>query len=207
MIRMNENKGILMILSGPSGSGKDTVLDCLTAMDDSFRVSISMTTREIRDNEIDGVNYYFTNREYFEKQISDNQVLEFAEYAGNYYGTPKAPVDKMLSEGKNVVLKIEVQGAAKIRKIYPDVVSIFLMPPSMSVLEKRLRGRGSEDEETINHRLYIAGQEIKRANEYDYIVINDEIEEAAKKIQTIIAAEKMKTARNKNIISEVIKNV
>ena len=204
---MNENKGILMILSGPSGSGKDTVLDCLTAMDDSFRVSISMTTREIRDNEIDGVNYYFTNREYFEKQISDNQVLEFAEYAGNYYGTPKAPVDKMLSEGKNVVLKIEVQGAAKIRKIYPDVVSIFLMPPSMSVLEKRLRGRGSEDEETINHRLYIAGQEIKRANEYDYIVINDEIEEAAKKIQTIIAAEKMKTARNKNIISEVIKNV
>lgn len=204
---MTENKGLLIILSGPSGSGKDTVLDFLTAKNDSFKVSISMTTRAIRENEIDGVNYYFTNRDFFEKQIRENQMLEFAEYAGNYYGTPKAAVDRMLNEGKNVVLKIEVQGAEKIRKIYPDVISIFLMPPSMKVLEERLRLRGTEDEETINHRLFIASEEIKRSSEYNYIVINDEIDNAAEKIETIIAAEKMKTARNKNIISEVIKNV
>lgn len=203
---MNE-KGVLIILSGPSGSGKDTVLDCLTNKNDSFKVSISMTTRAIRDNEVDGVNYYFTDRAFFEKQIKDNQMLEYAEYAGNYYGTPKAAVDRMLNEGKNVVLKIEVQGAAKIRRLYPDVISIFLMPPSMKILESRLRGRGTDDEETINHRLFIACEEIKRSNEYDYIVVNDEIENAVDKIETIIAAEKMKTARNKNIISEVIKNV
>lgn len=203
---MNE-KGVLIILSGPSGSGKDTVLDCLTNKNDSFKVSISMTTRAIRDNEVDGVNYYFTDRAFFEKQIKDNQMLEYAEYAGNYYGTPKKAVDRMLNEGKNVVLKIEVQGAAKIRKLYPDVISIFLMPPSMHILESRLRGRGTDDEETINHRLFIACEEIKRSNEYDYIVVNDEIENAVDKIETIIAAEKMKTARNKNIISEVIKNV
>lgn len=203
---MNE-KGVLIILSGPSGSGKDTVLDCLTNKNDSFKVSISMTTRAIRDNEVDGVNYYFTDRAFFEKQIKDNQMLEYAEYAGNYYGTPKAAVDRMLNEGKNVVLKIEVQGAAKIRRLYPDVISIFLMPPSMHILESRLRGRGTDDEETINHRLFIACEEIKRSNEYDYIVVNDEIENAVDKIETIIAAEKMKTARNKNIISEVIKNV
>lgn len=203
---MNE-KGVLIILSGPSGSGKDTVLDCLTNMNDSFKVSISMTTRAIRDNEVDGVNYYFTDRAFFEKQIKDNQMLEYAEYAGNYYGTPKAAVDRMLNEGKNVVLKIEVQGAAKIRRLYPDVISIFLMPPSMKILESRLRGRGTDDEETINHRLFIACEEIKRSNEYDYIVVNDEIENAVDKIETIIAAEKMKTVRNKNIISEVIKNV
>ncbi len=203
---MNE-KGVLIILSGPSGSGKDTVLDCLTAKNDSFSVSISMTTRAIRENEIDGVNYYFTDRAFFEKQIKDNQMLEYAEYAGNYYGTPKAAVDRMLNEGKNVVLKIEVQGAAKIRRLYPDVISIFFMPPSMKILESRLRGRGTDDEETINHRLFIACEEIKRSNEYDYIVVNDEIENAVEKIETIIAAEKMKTVRNKNIISEVIKNV
>lgn len=203
---MNE-KGVLIILSGPSGSGKDTVLDCLTNKNDSFKVSISMTTRAIRDNEVDGVNYYFTDRAFFEKQIKDNQMLEYAEYAGNYYGTPKAAVDRMLNEGKNVVLKIEVQGAAKIRRLYPDVISIFLMPPSMKILESRLRGRGTDDEETINHRLFIACEEIKRSNEYDYIVVNDEIENAVDKIETIIAAEKMKTVRNKNIISEVIKNV
>lgn len=200
-------EGILFILSGPSGSGKDTVLESLTAKDDDYRVSVSMTTREIRSNEIDGENYYFVSREYFERKIKENQMLEYAEYAGNYYGTPKAPVDEMLKAGKNVILKIEVQGAEKIRKIYPDVVSIFLLPPSMNVLEHRLRGRGSEDEEAIAHRLFIAEQEIRRAGEYDYVVVNDDIDDCVKKIEMITTAEKMKTVNNKNLISEVIKNV
>ena len=203
---MND-KGVLIILSGPSGSGKDTVLNKLVKVRDDVKVSISMTTRKQRDGEIDGFHYYFVSREYFEKKISENRMLEYAEYAGNFYGTPKDPVDEMLSSGKSVILKIEVQGAEKIRKLYPDVISIFLMPPSMKALEERLRGRNSEDEETIQHRLVIAREEIKRASEYDYIVINDTVENAVKGIETVINAEKSKTSRNKNIISEVINNV
>ncbi len=201
------DKGVLIILSGPSGSGKDTVLNELVKVMDDVKISISMTTREKRDGEIDGFHYYFVSREYFEKRISENKMLEYAEYANNFYGTPKDPVDEMLSGGKSVILKIEVQGAEKIRNIYPDVISIFLMPPSMNSLESRLRGRNSEDEEVIQHRLVIAKEEIKRASEYDYIVINDTVENAVEGIKTIINAEKRKTLRNKNIISEVINYV
>ena len=201
------DSGVLIILSGPSGSGKDTVLNKLTENRDDIKISISMTTRQKRNDEIDGLNYYFVSREYFEKKISDNNMLEYAEYADNLYGTPKAPVDEMLRNGKAVILKIEVQGAEKIRKIYPEVISIFLMPPSVRVLEERLRGRNSEDEETLNHRLVIAREEIRRASEYDYIVINDTVENAVAGIETIINAERQKTFRNKKIISEVINNV
>ncbi len=203
---MSDN-GILIIFSGPSGSGKDTVLNKLTAGREDIKISVSMTTREKRNGEIDGVHYYFVNREYFEKKISENKMLEYAEYANNMYGTPKDPVDEMLKAGKAVILEIEVQGAEKIRKLYPDVISIFLMPPSVRVLEERLRGRGTDDEETINHRLVIAREEIRRAAEYDYIVINDTVENAVAGIETIINAERKKTSRNKKIISEVINNV
>lgn len=201
------DKGILIIFSGPSGSGKGTVMNKLLAAHDDVRVSISMTTRQSREGEIDGTHYYFVNREYFEKKISENKMLEYAEYNGNMYGTPKDPVDEMLKAGKAVFLEIEVQGAAKIRELYPDVISVFLMPPSMKTLEERLRGRGSEDEETINHRLVIAREEVRRASEYDYIVINDTVENAVSGIETIIKAERQKTIRNKKIISEVINNV
>ena len=201
------DSGVLIILSGPSGSGKDTVLNKLTENRDDIKISISMTTRQKRNDEIDGLNYYFVSREYFEKKIADNNMLEYAEYADNLYGTPKAPVDEMLRNGKAVILKIEVQGAEKIRKIYPEVISIFLMPPSVRVLEERLRGRNSEDEETLNHRLVIAREEIRRASEYDYIVINDTVENAVAGIETIINAERQKTKKNKKIISEVINNV
>lgn len=203
---MND-KGVLMILSGPSGSGKDTVLNKLVESNEDVCVSISMTTREMRDGEIDGKHYYFVSREYFQKKIAEDKMLEYAEYAGNYYGTPRQPVEEMLNEGKSVVLKIEVHGAEKIRRIYPDVTSVFLLPPSMRVLESRLRGRGSEDEETINHRLRIAREELRRAYDYDYIVINDTVENALNGLETVIEAEKKKTSRNKKLISEVIDNV
>lgn len=203
---MSDN-GILVIFSGPSGSGKDTVLNKLLNGRDDIKVSVSMTTRSMREGEIDGTHYYFVNREYFEKKVSENMMLEYAEYNGNMYGTPKAPVDVMLDSGKAVILEIEVQGAEKIRKIYPDVISIFLMPPSVRVLEERLRGRGTDDEETINHRLVIAKEEIRRASEYDYVVINDTVENAVAGIETIINAERKKTFRNKKILSEVINNV
>ena len=201
------DQGILIILSGPSGSGKDTVLRALKEVDSDVKVSVSMTTRNPRPGDVDGVDYYFVTREYFEKKIAENKMLEYAEYAGNYYGTPADPVDEMLRQGKAVFLEIEVQGAEKIRSRYDSVISIFLMPPSMRVLEDRLRGRGTEDEETIQHRLFIAREEIRRAPEYDYVVVNDTIENAVEGIETIIKAERKKTFRNKNFISEVINNV
>ena len=201
------DNGILIILSGPSGSGKDTVLNKLVENRDDIKISVSMTTRDKRQGEIDGVHYYFADREYFEKNISENKMLEYAEYAGNYYGTPKGPVDEMLLNDKAVILKIEVQGAEKIRNIYSDVISIFLMPPSMRVLEDRLRSRQTEDEETINHRLVIAREEMRRAPDYDYVVVNDTVENAVAGIETIIKAERLKISRNKKMISEVINNV
>ncbi len=203
---MTDN-GILIIFSGPSGSGKGTVLGKLLEKRDDAKLSVSMTTRENREGEIDGVHYYFVTRDYFEKKIADNKMLEFAEYAGNLYGTPKDPVDEMLRAGLAVILEIEVQGAEKIRKLYPDAVSIFLAPPSTAVLEERLRGRNTEDEETVNHRLVIALEEIRRAVEYDYLVINDTVENAVDRIETIIDAERLKLIRNKKILSEVINNV
>ena len=201
------NEGVLVIFSGPSGSGKGTVLKKYLASQEDARVSVSMTTRQPREGDIDGVHYYFVTREYFEKKIADGKMLEYAEYNHNMYGTPKEPVDEMLREGKIVFLEIEVQGAEKIRKLYPNAVSIFLMPPSMSILEERLRGRQSEDEETINHRLVIAREEIRRASEYEYIVVNDTVDNAAAVMDKIISAERQKTSRNKKIISEVINNV
>ena len=201
------SEGVLVIFSGPSGSGKGTVLKKYLASQQDARVSVSMTTRQPREGDIDGVHYYFVTREYFEKKIADGKMLEYAEYNHNMYGTPKEPVDEMLKEGKIVFLEIEVQGAEKIRKLYPDAVSIFLMPPSMSILEERLRGRQSEDEETINHRLVIAREEIRRASEYEYIVVNNTVDNAAEVMDKIISAERQKTSRNKKIISEVINNV
>ncbi len=203
---MTDN-GILIIFSGPSGSGKGTVLSKLLEKRDDAKLSVSMTTREKRAGEIDGVHYYYVTREYFEKKIADNKMLEYAEYANNLYGTPKDPVDEMLKAGLAVILEIEVQGAEKIRKLYPDAVSIFLTPPSTAVLEERLRSRNTEDEETVNHRLVIALEEIRRSVEYDYIVVNDTVENAVNRIETIINAERLKIKRNKNIISEVINNV
>jgi guanylate kinase len=187
--------------------GKDTVLDVVLKKDKTLQKSISLTTRTIRENEVDGKDYYFVSKTEFEELIDKGEVLEFAQYGSNLYGTPKAPVDRWLEEGKVVILKIEVQGTAKIRELYPDAISIFLLPPSMMELEKRLRSRGTEDESSVQKRLNIAHDEIKRSVDYDFFVINDEIESAADDVLTIIKALDFSSKRMNNFISEVIDNV
>lgn len=199
------NDGLLVVLSGPSGSGKDTVLAELFKLDIGLVKSVSMTTRKPRDNEKDGVDYHFVDEDCFVSAIENGKMLEYAKYGDNYYGTPKAPVDNWLNENKAVVLKIEVQGAGNIRKLYPDVVSIFLAPPNKQILEERLRNRGSEDEEDVRRRLDIACRELERICEYDYVVVNDELTDAVRDIKTIIFAEKLKVSRRNKIISEVNK--
>ena len=153
-----KERGLLLVISAPSGGGKGTVLKELFAQDENLRLSVSATTRAPRPGEVHGEQYYFTTKEDFEKKIGAGEMLEYAQYVGNYYGTPKAPVEAWLTEGRDVVLEIEVQGGAQIKKLCPDCVSIFILPPSMEVLEKRLRGRGTENEVTIRMRLETAGR-------------------------------------------------
>ncbi len=204
---MANKEGMLLLFSGPSGVGKDTVLDIVLNKDKNLQKSVSLTTREIRENEVDGKDYHFISMEEFENMISQGQVLEFAKYGSNLYGTPKAPVDKWLSEGKTVILKIEVQGASKIKELYPDSVAIFVLPPSMKELENRLRSRGTENEDDIQKRLDIAREEVKRSKDYDFIVINDDLESASDNVLSIVKALDFSYKRMNNYVSEVINNV
>lgn len=183
---MENNKGVLVLFSGPSGVGKDAVLEIVLARDSSLQKSVSCTTRGIRENEIDGKDYYFITVPEFEEMIENHEVLEFTRYGQNLYGTPKAPIDKWLSEGKTVILKIEVEGASNIKKLYPDSVGIFIMPPSMEVLEQRLRSRGTEDEADIKKRLEIAKSEIGHSKVYDYLVVNDDLEKTSENVLGIL---------------------
>ncbi len=180
-------KGLLIIISGPSGVGKGTIRQYFMN-DDSLRLaySISMTTRSPRQGEKDGVDYLFTTRENFEKAINDGELLEWAEFVGNYYGTPLSQVEKLREEGKNVLLEIEVQGADQVRKKCPDALSIFIIPPSMEELEKRIRGRRSEPEEIVQQRLAKAENEMKMVSNYKYIVCNEDPQLAAELISSII---------------------
>lgn len=203
-----KNDGMLVILSGPAGSGKDTVINEIFKTELEITKSVSMTTRAPRDGETDGIDYIFVSENAFLESVEKNELLEYARYGINYYGTPKGPVDDWLGEGKTVILKIDVEGAGNIRKMYPDAVSIFIMPPSMEILEMRLRNRGSETEEDVLRRLKIAVNEIERCkNEYDYVVINDALEDAVEDIKTIINAETHRVGRCNNFFSEVCKNV
>lgn len=193
-----KKQGILLIISGPSGSGKGTIVGQLCAKDD-FSLSVSATTRKPRENEVDGVHYFFHTKEEFEQMRDRKELLEWAEFCGNYYGTPRKYVTEQLMQGKNVILEIEVQGALQVKKIYPEGVLVFMVPPNLEELGRRLTNRGTEDKETINMRLRRALEEMELVDEYDYLVINDTIEQATEDILTIVDAEGMKCSRNTDI--------
>ncbi|BCS81515.1 guanylate kinase [Anaerocellum diazotrophicum] len=187
--------GLLIVISGPAGTGKGTVVGRLLEKNPNIKLSISKTTRKPRPGEKEGVNYFFVSREQFEEEIKNERFLEYAEYNNNYYGTPKDFVFEALERGYDVILEIETKGALQIKKVFSDAVLIFLLPPSIKELYKRLVKRGTESEDEIRARLEIAKSEIKLVPEYDYCVINDNVEDAAEKIQKIIEVEKLKSKR------------
>lgn len=189
---MNNSKGTLLVLSGPSGVGKGTVIGLLREKVKNLYYSVSVTTRAPRDGEIEGENYYFRTPEEFNQMVEENAFLEYATYAKNSYGTPLEPINEHLENGDDVLVEIDVQGALQIRSKRKDAVLVFLMPPSFEELEKRLRGRGTEDDETIRRRLEIAKKEYEQIDQYDYEVINDWVEDAVKKLQAILISDKCK---------------
>ena len=201
-----KGKGMLVVLSGPSGSGKDTVLEKLKEMDIVFDKTISVTTRPMRDGETDGVDYYFVDKATFEKRIEEGSFLEYTLYNNNYYGTPKSEVEKHIDKGGCILLKIEVEGAGNVRKAMPEALSIFIIPPSMAELESRLRGRGTETEESFQNRFEAAKQELSRAKEYDYVVINDDISLCAQQISDILKSEKLRYTRMENVVNNILEN-
>jgi guanylate kinase len=188
-------EGLLIVISGPAGTGKGTVVGRLLEKNPNIKLSISKTTRKPRPGEKEGVNYFFVSREQFEEEIKNERFLEYAEYNNNYYGTPKDFVFEALEKGYDVILEIETKGALQIKKVFSDAVLIFLLPPSIEELYKRLVKRGTESEDEIRARLEIAKNEIKLVPEYDYCVINDNVDDAAEKIQKIIEVEKLKSRR------------
>lgn len=187
------NKGVLVVVSGFSGAGKGTIMKALLEKYDEYAFSISATTRQPRLGEQEGVEYFFKTRDEFEVMIKQNELVEWAEYVGNYYGTPKSYVEACLKEGKNVLLEIEMQGGMLVKEKYPDAVLVFITTPSAEMLHRRLAGRGTENSGVIRKRMLRASQEADYMKQYDYIVVNDVLEEAVVQVHTIIQSEKRKT--------------
>ncbi|SDM73829.1 guanylate kinase [Acetanaerobacterium elongatum] len=198
------NKGILIVVSGPSGSGKGTLLQGLMQGNERIKYSVSATTRSPREGEVNGKNYFFVTREEFQQQIQSGGMLEFATYCGNYYGTPRRYVYDNLEAGYDVILEIDVAGATKLMEQGEPAVYIFIMPPSMQELKKRLVGRNTETNEVIEKRLNAAREEIAAAGRYNYIVVNDVIDDAIDKLKAIILCQKCKTVNMKYMIKEVL---
>ncbi len=184
------DRGKLLVISGPSGAGKSTVISRLMALGERMEFSVSATTRRPRPGEQEGRDYYFVSREAFEGMVRQGELLEHAEFVGNCYGTPRAPVLEQLRQGVTVILDIEVQGARQVKALMPEAISVFLSPPDLSALEKRLRGRGTESEEKIQGRLETARREMELAGTYDYIVINDDPDRAARELLEILNKQK-----------------
>lgn len=191
-----QEKGLLIVLSGPSGVGKGTVRkEIFSQPDTAFEYSVSATTRKPREGEIDGVDYFFKTREAFEEMIENDQLLEYAEYVGNYYGTPVEYVRQTLDAGKDVFLEIEVQGAGQVRNKFPEGLFIFLAPPSLSELENRIVTRGTETEDLIKGRMKAAREELEMMELYDYVVENDKVELACERVKSIVVAEHCRRER------------
>lgn len=197
------HEGILIVVSGFSGAGKGTLMKKLVEDYDGYALSISATTREPRKGEEDGREYFFLSREQFEQKIADNALIEYAEYCGNYYGTPRDYVESELAKGHDVILEIEIQGALKIREQYPDALLLFVSTPGAKELRRRLSGRGTETEEVIDKRLRRAAQEAEGIEEYDYIVINDNLETCVKELHEIIDAAHHAPERNREFIEKM----
>lgn len=197
------HKGSLIVVSGFSGAGKGTIMKKLVSETDDFALSISMTTRAPREGEQHGKEYYFVTKEVFEETIANDGLVEYACYCGNYYGTPKSYVDEMLSARKNVLLEIEMQGAMKIKEKFPEAVLLFVMPPSAKVLYDRLVGRGTETKEVIDKRMARAVEESQGIEQYDYIVVNDDLDTCVEEVKTIVAASAHAAVRNRDFIELV----
>ena len=198
------SNGLTIVVSAPSGGGKGTILKELFTLNPNLRLSVSATTRKPRPGEIHGTHYYFLSKEEFTAMVDKGEMLEHAEFCDNFYGTPKKPVDHMTDQGFDVILEIEVQGGAQVKRLAPDSVSIFIIPPSMEVLEHRLRRRGTETEDAVLKRLATAREELTMAKKYDYVVVNDTLEKAVSDINSIIIAEKLTYERNKAIIERML---
>lgn len=198
------NKGRVFIISGPSGSGKDTVLKKVFEKLPEIAFSISSITRPMRSGEIEGEKYNFITREKFETMLKNDEFLEYNSFVGNYYGTPKTPVINCIENGKDMLIEVDVNGAAQIRQKIKDAVSVFIMPPSLEILKNRLCGRGTDSDDIVEKRFAEAVQEIARASEYDYIVVNNDIEIAVDEFVSIIMSDRLKTDRNLNLINKVL---
>ena len=198
-----ENKGVLFVVSAPAGCGKDTILNELFKRSSSAGYAVSATTRAPREGEINGVHYHFLTVEDFKAKIQSGEVLEYTEYCGNFYGTLRKSVGDLLLQGKDAVLKIEVEGAMNIRKKFPDACLVFISPPSLEILEQRLRGRGTETEEKILERTAQAKTELKFAENYDYLIVNDDLNEAVEDLLSVFRAEKLRKTRCEELLKSI----
>ena len=197
-------RGVLTVISGPSGVGKGTIIKRLFEIEDNLYFSVSATTRKPRDGEVDGVHYNFKTKEEFEHDIETGEMLEYASFSGNYYGTPRSAIEQRISEGKDVVLDIEIQGAKNVKNILPEAVLIYILPPSIEELKRRLIGRNTEDAESLERRFKTAYKELHEAPDmYDYFIVNDVVDNAATKIKDIIEGERC----SKNAMQEVLKQI
>lgn len=197
-------KGILIVVSAPAGCGKDTILEQALKKNGNLFYSVSATSRAPRPGEVDGVSYHFKTREEFEEMIKNGELLEYTEYVGNYYGTPKKAVSDMLEAGKDVILKIEIEGAANVKKIFPDCTMVFILPPSMAELDRRLHKRGTETEDVIKVRLETARKELAYAENYDFLVTNAALEDAVDDFLAVVRAQKNRKENRPDAVKEIL---